>query len=173
MSELALNVGVSNAAKEYAIRKPVQEAPKPQEESVVLSQGLRESGVEWFENDKSELGLLNQISESDLLLTTSTTETAVKVSRSGIISSEMLQELKQRFKKLFVSAYGNIFSHNRLLAKISEWMVGTVMERLALLGISMQELEEIKSNVRMELIEKNQTAMAQVVYDETMLEIVT
>ncbi len=173
MSELALNVSVANTGKEYAIRKPAQEAAKPQEEAVALSQGLRESGIEWLQTKDSELVLSNRISESDLLLSTTTTDTATKALTTGITSQEMLQELKQRFKKLFISSYNNIFSHNRLLAKISEWMVGNVMERLALLGMSMEELDTLKHNVRMELVQKNQTAMAQVVYDETILEIVT
>jgi hypothetical protein len=171
MSQLALNVAVSNSAKEYAVKKP-QQPPKPQEEAVKISQGLRESGVEWFENQKSELNLINRLSDSKTLLTTSTTDTSAKVARSGMFSQEMLQDLKNKFKKLFVSAYSNIFSHNRLLAKVSEWMVGNVMERLALMGISPEELEYIKGQVRSELICKNKIAMDQVIYDETMLEIV-
>jgi hypothetical protein len=170
MSELALNVAISNAAKEYAVKKP--QAPKPQEEAVTLSQGLRESGFEWVENDKSELNLSNQLSESDFLLSTSTTDTSARTARSTNVPQEMLEGLKNKFKKLFVSAYSNVFSHNRLLAKVSEWMVGNVMERLALMGISPQELENLKGQVREDLVCQNRVALSQIVYDETMLEIV-
>ncbi|MDD5382128.1 MAG: hypothetical protein PHH60_00510 [Candidatus Margulisbacteria bacterium] len=171
MSELSLNIGISTGAKEHAIKKPVL-APKPQEEAFVVSHGVRESGFEWVENEKSEVSLMNEISDTELMFTTSTTDTGAKVARSGVFSQEMLQDMKNRFKKLFVSAYSNAFSHNRLLAKVAEWMVGNVMERLALMGISIAELDELKSQVRADLISQNKVAMGQVVYDETMLEIV-
>lgn len=173
MSNLALNVAIGNAAKEYAIKKPQQQAQKPQEEAVKLSQGLRESGIEWTRSDRSEMDISHRIDDAKALLTTSTTDASAKAAtRSGMTSQEMLEELKNRFKKTFISAYSNIFSHNRLLAKVAEWMVGNVMERLALMGISPEELEQIKSQVRNELVAQNQSALEQVVYDETMLEIV-
>lgn len=170
--QFALNVGVSNSGKEYAIKKP-QITPKAQEEAVAVSQGARESGVEWIEDKNSDLSLSNRIDESDLLLTTSTTAASIKVASSAKPSQGFIQELKDKFKKLLVSAYGNMFSHNRLLAKVSEWMAGTATAQLALMGISTQELEDIKSGVRLELIDNNHVAMEQVVYDETMLEILT
>lgn len=168
---MALSTAIANGSKEYAIKKPT-DALKPQEEAATLSQGLRESGVEWFLNEDSGLGLSNRISDNDFLMTSSTTDIAVRIAKSGVFSKEMFIDLKKKFKGLFVSAYSNIFSHNRLLSKISEWMVGNVIERLVLLGISPQELGDIKTNIRTELIAKNQTAMSQVFYDETMLEIV-
>lgn len=173
MSQLALNIGINNAAKEYAVRKPQpQQAEKPQQEAVKLAEGMRESGFQWVSNDKSELSLMNRITDAEALLSTSTADTSAKVARSGNFSQEMLQELKNKFKKMFVSAYSNVFSHNRLMAKVSEWMVGNVMERLALMGISAEELEQLKSEVRTDLICQNHASMEQVVYDETMLEII-
>src|SRR3989339_253634 len=170
MADLALSVAISNAPKEYAIKKPAQ-PQKPQEEAIAVSQGLRESGIEWLK-EASDLKLSNRISEQEYLLSTSTTDTSVKFVRSGSFSQEMLQELKSKFKKMFVAAYSNVFSHNRLLAKVSEWMVGNVMERLALMGISQEELDEVRGQVRGELISQNKVALEQIVYDETMLEIV-
>ncbi|MFA5114226.1 MAG: hypothetical protein WC529_08030 [Candidatus Margulisiibacteriota bacterium] len=172
MSELALNIGIANSGKEYAVRKP-QSGPKPQEEGTLASQAARESGMEWLENEKGEVRLSRQVNESEALLTTSTTNTAARVARSAVTSQELIGELRNKFKKAFVTAYSNVFSHNRLLAKVSEWLVGNVMERLALMGISIAELEELKSQVRSDLVDQNHTAMAQVVYDETMLEILT
>lgn len=173
MSNLSLNVGINNAAKEYAIRKPGQMPhEKPQQEAVKLSEGMRESGFEWVRSDKNEMSLTSRIDDAKMLLTTSATDTSARVARSGDVSQELVQELKNRFKKSFVSAYSNVFSHNRLLAKVSEWMVGNVMEKLALMGMSPAELEGLKDQVRTELISQNRSAMEQVVYDETMLEIV-
>lgn len=171
MSDLSLSAGIANSGKEYAVKKPV--APKPQEESVLASQGMRESGIEWSKNEKSEFSLMNQLTESDLMLATSTTDTSARVARSGLFSQEMLTELRNKFKKAFVSAYGNVYSHNRLLAKVAEWMVGNVMERLTLMGISSEELDALKAQVRADLIGQNRHALAQVIYDETMLEILT
>lgn len=172
MSELALNVGVANSGKEYAIRKP-QQAPQQQEQAVLAGQGMRESGVEWQETKNSEFSLMRDALESQAMLMTSTTDTSAKFARSGMFSQEMLADLKNKFKKAFVAAYGNIFSHNRLLAKVSEWLVGNVMERLALMGIALEELAEIKSSVREEIKCRNRTAMAQVIYDETLHEVLT
>ncbi|MBN2058438.1 MAG: hypothetical protein JW782_06565 [Candidatus Saganbacteria bacterium] len=172
MTNLSLNVGVNNSAKEYAVRQAQQHQPKPQQEAVKLSEGMRESGFEWVRSDKNEMSLASRVDDAKMLLTTSATDTSAKVARSGNASQELLSELKNRFKKTFVSAYSNVFSHNRLLAKVSEWLVGNVMEKLALMGISPQELEALKGQVRTDLICQNRTAMEQVVYDETMLEIV-
>ncbi|MFH1683439.1 MAG: hypothetical protein ABIA67_01005 [Candidatus Margulisiibacteriota bacterium] len=171
MSQLALNVAINNAAKEYAIKKPKQ-APKPQEEAIKLSEGLRESGFEWSRSEKSEFSLTSKITDAKTLLTTSTSDTSATAARSGMFTQEMLEDLKNKFKKMFISSYSNIFSHNRLLAKVSEWLVGNVMERLNLMGISPQELDELKSQIRSDLVCQNRGAMEQVVYDETMLEIV-
>jgi hypothetical protein len=172
MSELALNIGISNGAKEYAIRKP-QVAPNPQEEALIAGkQGVRESGFEWNDNGRAEYTIASKIDDAEMLLTSSATDVTARVIQSGTISAELSQELHGKFKKLFVSAYANVFSHNRLLAKVSEWMVGNVMERLALVGMSPAELEALKSQVRADLIAQNRVALQQVVYDETMLEIV-
>ena len=172
MSQLALNIGINNSAKEYAIKKPQQQAQKPQQEAIKLAQGMRESGFQWVSNDKSELSLMNRITDAEALLSTSTVDTSAKVARSGVFSQEMLEDLKNKFKKLFISAYSNAFSHNRLMAKVSEWMVGNVMERLALMGISAEELDQLKGEIRADLICQNHTSMEQVVYDETMLEVI-
>lgn len=171
MSELALNIGLSNGAKEYAIRKP-QMAPNPQEESLVANQGVRESGFEWNDSGRAEYTLTSKVTDAEMLLTSSATDVAARVIHSGTLSQELGQELFNKFKKMFVSNYANMFSHNRLLAKVSEWMVGNIMERLALTGMSPAELDALKTQVRTELIGQNQVALQQVVYDETMLEIV-
>lgn len=171
MSDISLNVGISNGGKEYAACK-AQAPRQPQEESVALSQGLRESGFEWSDNGKSEFSLTSQVADAEMLLTSSATDTSARLIRASTLPQELAQELHSKFKKLFVSSYANVFSHNRLLAKVSEWMVGNVMERLALTGMSPAELEELKGQVRSDLISQNQVGLQQVVYDETMLEIV-
>ena len=108
-----------------------------------------------------------------MLLTTSSTGTSAKALKSGSAVDGLKENLKEKFLNIYKSAYGNTKSHNRLLANVAQWMVGNVMERLALMGISHEELEDIKSNVRHELVDKNHTAMEQVVYDETMMEVLT
>ena len=172
MSQLALNVNINNAAKEYAVRQTQQQTQKPQEEGVKLAQGMRESGFQWVSNDKSELSLTDRISGAEALLTTSTSDTSAKMSRSGSLVQDVATDLKRKFKKMFVSSYSNVFSHNRLMAKVSEWMVGNVMERLSLMGITPGELDSLKGEVRSDLIAQNHTAMEQVCYDKTMLEII-
>ncbi|MBI5399357.1 hypothetical protein HZB07_01890 [Candidatus Saganbacteria bacterium] len=171
MSNLSLNVGISNAPKEYAARK-AQTAPPPQQEALRLTQALRESGFEWQTTDNADHTLKANISDFESLLTSTATDTSARVSRSGLFSQEMLVDLKSRFQKMFVSSYGNVFSHNRLLAKVAEWMVGNVMEQLALMGMSLEELNELKTQVRADLIDQNRSSMEQVIYDETMLEII-
>ena len=172
MSNLSLNVGINNTAKEYAVRKP-QAATQTPQESTALAQALRESGFQWQQLDNSDHTLsTNNISDLDSLLTSTSTDTATRVVNSGATSQEMLVDLKNRFQKMFVSSYGNVFSHNRLLAKVAEWMVGNVMEHLALMGMSLDELNELKSQVRNDLVRQNHAALEQVIYDETMLEII-
>jgi hypothetical protein len=173
MSNLSLNVGVSNMPKEYATRSS-QAAPPPQQEATRLAQALRESGFQWQETSNTDHSLsTNNISDLEaMLLTSTTTDVGTKAANSGVVSQELLVDLKSKFRKMFISSYGNIFSHNRLLAKVAEWMVGNVMEHLALMGMSLEELEGLKAQVRTDLIHQNKSAMEQVIYDETMLEII-
>jgi len=159
-------------AKEYAVKKTQPNQPKPAEESQLISQGARESGVEWGQADGSELNLMDRVSDSDFLLTTSTTDTSARVASSEPTSSGLVQDLRSKFKKMFAPAYANVFSHNQLLAKVAKWLVGNVMERLALVGMPIAELESLKDQVRSDLVAQNQAGLSQVVYDETMLEIV-
>jgi hypothetical protein len=171
MNDFSLNTGIANSGKEYAVRTPAVGQRAPQEESFVATQGARESGMEWLTNGKGESKLSRQIDESMMLLSSSTTSTADRVVRNNVTSQELIGEMRNRFKKAYVAAYGNVFSHNRLLAKVSEWLVGNVMDQLSNFGIEADELAGLRSQVRSDLIGQNHNAMAQVVYDETMLEI--
>lgn len=170
-NEMSLSTGLA-MAKEYAIKKP--QLPNPNEDGAKISQAasqdVRESGLNWLQDDKAEISLSGDISDESSLLSTSTTLNAPSLDSVG--SPKLLDGLKNKFRDIFVSSYSNIFSHNRLLSKVSEWMVGNVMEHLALMGMSPQELEGLKGQVRSDLISQNQNALHQVIYDETMHEVV-
>ena len=174
MTNLSLNMGFS-PAKEYAIGDKLPDAQQQQKkvEQEVVHHGARQSGVEWLTTSSDEVKLSQEVTDSTLLLATSSTETSAKALKSSSSLGGLKENLKQKFKNLFVSSYSNSFSHNLLLSKVAEWSLGYQMEMLEGLGLSREELEDIKSNVRFELIEKNHVAMEQLNYDDFMLRMLT
>jgi|GEM_PF-1726429 len=173
---LDLNTSI---AKEHAVLPKPVGRPNPQVEAAsTQSQKLgevRDSGVQWERvegrNDEKDEPRISSGQEDQVVLSTSTVITPNAVSAPTQVSN-LRESLKQKFVQLFEQSYANIFHHNRLVAKVAEWTVGNILERLALLGMSPQELAEIRDRVRENLIAQNYAALRQVAYDETMLEIV-
>lgn len=78
-----------------------------------------------------------------------------------------------KFTQIFSDAYAGSFSHNRLLGKMSELKAGVAMKMMSLFGVSAAEIDSIRTEVRHKLIDQNHTNMKQVVYDKTLLEIIS
>jgi len=176
MSELTLNLG----PKEHALLpKPIgkndgQAEAQAEVKAVASQEPIRESNVKLDLVDKKGSKEKEcQISYQDkAIITTVYLPESVRASAPASPVLDLRKNLKEKFLGTFERTYADCFSHNRLVAKVAEWMVGNVMERLALLGMGPQEIGEMKDRVRSNLIEQNQGAIEQVVYDEGMLEIV-
>ncbi|MCU0641615.1 MAG: hypothetical protein MUC35_05950 [Candidatus Margulisbacteria bacterium] len=174
MSELALTSGFSGA-KEYALQaKLALGQQKPQEQQSLTDKSAaatRESQLKWVEDNSGAdfKAVVPGLDDSTSLLASATTTVGGKLDSAK--PATMREELVNRFKKAYVGAYGNMFSHNRLLARVSEWLVGNVMDQLAHFGVSAEELSDLRSQVRADQIDQNHTAMRQTIYDETMHEI--
>ena len=82
------------------------------------------------------------------------------------------KSLRERFETSLEKNYAGIFSHNRLLAKLSELKTGASIQVLAMLGVPAEEIDKIKSRVRGKLIDQNKINIAQVRYDYNLLQIV-
>lgn len=78
-----------------------------------------------------------------------------------------------KFTRIFQDAYAGSFSHNRLLGKMSELKAGVAMKMMSLFGVPAAEIDSIRGEVRRQLIDQNHTNMKQVVYDKTLLEIIS
>lgn len=173
MGDFALNVAISDTPKEYAVRKPSPGSDSAAGAEVVKQEEVsRESALRWEKTESKGKGEKENLRLSvDTVKIGPTTVAAPEVVKAPPVV-DIRRNLKEKFIKLFEKTYANCFSHNRLLAKVAEWMVGNILERLALLGMSPQELAEIKDRVRDDLILQNRVALSQVIYDESMLEIV-
>lgn len=164
------------STKEHALLPKQIARQNPQAEAKVIEQqapremsALRWERVDNKGNKETEFQLQFQ-GMDEIGFTTVTTAKAVKAPSEVM---DIRNTLQQKFVELLESTYASCFHHNRLVAKVAEWTMGNIMSRLALLGMSVRELERIKRKIRKRLIEENHTAFCQVVYDETMLEIVT
>lgn len=153
-------------------RNPAAEA----ETAAAASQDeIRDSGLQWekTEGKDGKEGETRLARDSVSIGATTVTATATpEAIRAETATVDIRQSLTNKFVRLYEGTYANCFSHNRLVAKVAAWTTGNILGRLALLGTSPQELAEIRERVRDNLITQNKTAMAQVLYDETMLEIV-
>lgn len=155
-----------------ALNRAAAAKQQPQDNIITRQEEERDSGLQWQEiqnKGTGEFSLASGPSAAAVVTTVAAPET-IKAAPSAQLS--VRANLKEKFTGLLEQNYAGCFSHNRLVAKVSEWVVGNVMERLAMLGMSAQELAEIRGRVRENVIEQNGTALAQVVYDETMMEIV-
>jgi hypothetical protein len=174
MSDFALQTGVSNTPKEHAVRKP-QTAPNPGAEQEVVSKGLRsEAGKQWEKVEtkgKKEAELRLALDTVEIGHTTVVAPETVKAAPQVSELKKGLDGLKNKFTDMLEQTYANCFHHNRLIASVAEWSVGNIFERLALLGMSPQELSGIKDSVRENLIVQNRVALDQVFYDETQVEV--
>ncbi len=166
-NQLALNTGFAQE-KMYALAKRAAAPQAQPEEAVERSNDLKWTKAEGGASSEGEYNL-SFSSTSELHSTTVVTPNAVKFSGQTF---GLKQGLQQKFTELLEQTYANSFHYNRLVAKVAEWTMGNIMGRLALLGMSTKELAKIKRRIRKKLIEQNDAALRQVVYDETMLEIV-
>jgi len=177
--QLSLNTGMAQS-KQYMVKKPtmgqdpalaakqaeakVAEQPAPRQQA-----GLRWERVESKPGQSTEFQLAFEGLTSEIGFTTVTTPQAVKAPSD---LQDIRNTMQQKFVELLEQTYANSFHHNRLIAKVAEWTLGNIMDRLARLGMPAKELDKIKRRIRRRLIEENQSALNQVIYDETMLEIV-
>ena len=171
--DISLNSGLAQE-KLYGLPKRLPIGNNPAAEKEVASQTVnREAALQWqkvLNQSKSEVDLQLVFSpSSEISSTTVVTPDAVKAPSQTL---DIRDKLQQKFVELLEQTYAGSFHHNRLVAKVAEWTMGNIIGRLALLGMSIRELERIKKRIRQRLIAENDTAFCQVVYDETMLEIV-
>jgi hypothetical protein len=172
MSEFAINVGISNTPKEHAVKKPETNQNPAAEAKVIEKEASRESSLQWQKvESKNKKGTELELS-TDTVKINFTTVTAPHAVKAAAPALDLRKNLKDKFTGMLEKSYANIFHHNRLVAKVAEWMVGNIMERLALLGMDPTELASLKDRVREDLVLQNKVAFSQVVYDEAMLEIV-
>lgn len=173
---MSISAGISNAPKEHAVRKPQQQVNNPAaDQEVVSKQVRRDSGQQWVEVENKgkkgtdfRLGVdTAEISHTTVVITPEAIKAPSQVSEA----KKGLDNLKNKFTGMLEQTYANCFHHNRLISKVAEWSVGNIFERLALLGMSPQELSGIKEGVRQNLIVQNRVALDQVLYDETQVEI--
>lgn len=174
-ANLSLATGKEHALLPKRIGVPNPQAERGVESKVIEQQAPRETSLRWekVENKgtkETDFQLQFEGATGEIGFTTVTTAKAVKAPSELM---DIRNTLQQKFIELLESTYANCFHHNRLVAKVAEWTMGSIMSRLALLGMSVKELEKIKKRIRKRLIEENYTALCQVIYDETMLEIVT
>lgn len=171
--DLSLNMGFAQD-KFYAVAKNMAAAAAQSgQEQTIKPEETRETSLRWEKvtsKGKSEGDQKLTFSlSSELGSTTVLTPDAVKAPASPL---GIRQHLQDKFVELLEQTYANCFHHNRLVAKVAEWTLGNILGRLALLGMPPEKLEKIKKRIRGRLIEQNRTALFQVVYDETMMEIV-
>jgi hypothetical protein len=170
-NQLALNTGFAQE-KMYALAKrPLAPQGQQVENNQTIKQNVeREGNLKWVTAEGSgESETLTFAPTSELRSSTVLTPQAVK-SASQVF--DLKQGLQEKFIELLEQTYANSFHYNRLVAKVAEWTMGNIMGRLALMGMSTKELAKIKRRIRKKMIEQNATALQQVMYDETMLEIV-
>jgi len=167
-NQLALNTGFAQE-KMYALAKrPSAPQQTETEEAVERQDNLKWTKAEGSGGSEADFNL-SFSSTSELRSTTVVTPQAVKFSGQAF---SLKQGLEQKFTELLEQTYANSFHHNRLVSKVAEWTMGNIVGRLALMGMSVKELAKIKRRIRKKLIEQNDAALRQVIYDETMLEIV-
>jgi len=172
MSEFTINAGISNTHKEHGLKKPEINQNPAAEAKVIEKEASRESSLQWQKvESKDKKGTDLQLAV-DTVKISSTTVTAPQAVKAAAPALDLRKNLKDKFTGMLEKTYANIFHHNRLVAKVAEWMVGNIMERLALLGMDPTELASLKDKVREDLVFQNKVAFSQVVYDEAMLEIV-
>jgi hypothetical protein len=173
-NQLALNTGFAQEKMYAALAKRPPVPQGPAENNQAIKQNVeQEQSLKWVKAEGSEGSdadfNLTFASTSELRSSTVLTPQAVK-STSQVF--DLKQGLQEKFVELLEQTYANSFHYNRLVAKVAEWTMGNIMGRLALMGMSTKELAKIKRRIRKKMIEQNATALRQVMYDETMLEIV-
>lgn len=166
-NQLALNTGFAQE-KMYALAKRPPAPQNQPEENVEREDSLKWTKAEGSGESDADFNLAFS-STSELRSSTVVTPQAIKFSGQVF---DLKQSLQQKFVELLEQTYANSFHYNRLVSKVAEWTMGNIMGRLALMGMSTKELARIKRRIRRKLIEQNEAALQQVMYDETMLEIV-
>lgn len=168
---ITLNSGMAQE-KLYALMKKPTAANNPgveQQANAVSQEINRASNLRWAEvksegKTEGDLKILASKTSSELASSTVTLPDAVKASYS---SADLLDTLRKRFVTTYEKACELSFHFNRLTAKVGEFMAGTCAHFL-----SPEEKAKIKERVRQNMISQNRAALSQVIYDETMLEIV-
>jgi hypothetical protein len=169
--EMSLHTSLSNTAKEYAVQAKMLARNNPQPEAETTVEGeTRNSGISWNSTEDGDVFITSGSDSASLK--TSTVLTAKAVSALDVAIG-LRQNLKHKFLGLYENAYSNSFSHNRLLASVGEWMQGNISALLSKLGVSGKEMGKLRKKIRRGMIEQNKGALSHIVYDETMLEIVT
>jgi hypothetical protein len=172
----SLNIGSGLAQEKlYALPKKLPLAQNPAMQEQALKQVAdKEAQLNWVKvdnNGKPQAELKLSFSPtSEMSNTTIVTPEAVKAPAELL---DIRQSLQNKFMEVLEQTYANSFHHNRLVAKVAEWSMANVIGKLALMGLSPKELEKVKKKIRKRLIEQNRHSLFQVVYDETMLEVVT
>jgi hypothetical protein len=168
-SELGFNLG----PKEHAIlaKRVGRENPQAETEAAAVQrQGeVRDSGVQW-EKVSHDGGREEEVrvARSDSVSFGATTVTTAEAVSAPTAPLSLRDNLRGRLAASYEKACELSFHFNRLTAKVGEFM-----EQVSAPFLPLEERMAIKERVRHSLIEQNFTAYSQVVYDETMLEIVT
>lgn len=180
-NDLGLNMSFS-MAREHAVgnRPPRREqavVPAGEQPQVAQEQAAnRESGLRWDIEDGSvdegRRDSLDMELAHDTVAIGHTTVITPQAVRSPSAATSLRQQMRDRFVGLYEQTYSNCFHHNRLVARVAEFTVGNILSQLARVGMSTQELGEIRERVRGELIGQLHTNMEQVAYDSAMMEIV-
>lgn len=175
-AELSFNLG----PKEHAVAAQKLTPPAPEQAQLagkaVEAKGEkveREGGLRW--NKEEAVGRQDELTLSfeSTAYGPTTVVTPESVAAAGKKEVSRRVDLKGKLANLLGQNYALSFHHNRLVAKVAEWTIGNITERLARLGMSVAEISALKEEIRQDLIRQNRSALAQVVYDEKMLEIIT
>lgn len=176
MGDVSLNSGMAQEkllALARAKKQPVGPENALANQEIAKSGQERESTHQWGKvEEKGKKDVDYKVLFSATMETSTTTVLTPESVKALKAAQGFKQQLQQKFTGLFEQAYANCFHHNRLVAKVAEFTVGNVLSRLAMTGMSSTELAQMKQDIRVKLIDQNTTAFQQVVYDETMLEIV-
>jgi len=132
---------------------------------------LRESNLRWDETGDSS-GPETESHLTSIAQTGFSTVVAPQRAKLSDVIANFRDSMKERFSAALKTNYANCFHHNRLIAKVAEWTVGITMGILHRMGIDPAQTDAMLAEIKDDLSQKNEDGMAQVFYDETMLEIV-
>lgn len=171
---LSLNLG----QKEYAaLAKPLardaQENPNAKAEAAKITNGPeRATSLKWKtevdNNGKEHIGL----SQPDTAIVSSVVlSNSVRAPGQAPALRQHLTKLKQKFVDLFKESCGKSSHSNRLIAKLAEFTASINAAILMRAGMSPEDIQTLREEVRQESITQNQVSLEQVQYDKSMLKV--